>query len=117
MVRRIEKSEPIIFDLRQGDDELEDQGIRVVHVYVGDDDDEPEFQQVEEIDISDDEPMVGRLGEENEDVAIIIDGGADIALSPLSMADHGPSRFAIQHKDQATRCTRKSYPHRRCETC
>ena len=50
VVRRIAKSEPIIFDLRQGDDELEDQGVRVMHFYIGDDDDddEPEFQEVEE---------------------------------------------------------------------
>ena len=61
MVRRIENSEPIIFDLRERDDELEDQGIRVVHFYIGDDDDdddddddEPEIQEV-------DEPMVRRL--------------------------------------------------------
>ena len=47
VVRRIENSEPIIFDLRQGDHELEDQGIRVIHFYIGDDDDdEPEFQEV-----------------------------------------------------------------------
>ena len=45
----------------------------MIHFYIGDDDDEPEIQEVEEIDISDDEPMVRRLGEENEDVAIIID--------------------------------------------
>ena len=38
--------EPTIFDLRQGDDELEDQGTRAIHFYIGDDDDdddEPEF--------------------------------------------------------------------------
>ena len=35
VVRRIENSEPIIFDLRERDDELEDQGIRVVHFYIG----------------------------------------------------------------------------------
>ena len=63
MVSRIENSEPISFDLRQGDDELEDQGIRAIHFYIGDDDDDdPEFQEVEEIDISDDEAMVRRLG-------------------------------------------------------
>ena len=44
----------------------------MIHFYVGDDDDEPGFQEVEEIDISDD-------GEENEDAAIIIDSGADVA--------------------------------------
>ena len=42
VVRRIENSEPIIFD-----DELEDQGIRVNHFYIGDDDDD------------DDEPLRG----------------------------------------------------------
>ena len=31
VVRRIENSEPIIFDLRERDDELEDHGIRVIH--------------------------------------------------------------------------------------
>ena len=40
VVRRIVNDEPIIFDLRQGDDELEDQGVRVIHFYIGDDDDE-----------------------------------------------------------------------------
>ena len=45
-VRRIVNCEPTIFDLRQGDDELEDQGTRAIHFYIGDDDDdddEPEF--------------------------------------------------------------------------
>ena len=31
VVRRIENSEPIIFDLRERDDKLEDQGIREIH--------------------------------------------------------------------------------------
>ena len=95
VVRRFENSEPIIFDLRGRDDEVEDPGIRVIHFYIGDDDDngdddddEPDFQEFEEIDISDDEPMVRRLGEENEDVVIIIDSGAGVALFPLSMANH-----------------------------
>ena len=60
VVKRIVKREAIIFDLRKGDDEQE-------------------FQEVEEIDISDDEPMVRRLGEEREDVASIIDSGAGVA--------------------------------------
>ena len=38
-----------------------------------------QIQEVEEIDISDDEPMVRRLGEEREDVASIIDSGAGVA--------------------------------------
>ena len=65
VVRRIENSEPVIFDLRQRDDELEDQRIRVFHFYIGDDD-EPEMQEVEEmsISISDDEPVLRRLGGE-----------------------------------------------------
>ena len=87
--------------MRQGDDELEDQGIRVVHFYIGDDDDdddEPEFQEAEEIDISDDEPIIRRLGEENEDVAIIIDGGADAALFPLSVADRGERELQFSAK-------------------
>ena len=71
VVKRVANSETGIFDLRQGDDELEDQGVRVIHFYIGDDDeddDEPEIQEVEEmsISISNDEPMVRRLGEENE---------------------------------------------------
>ena len=69
--QRPDQWSPMIFDLGERDDELEDQAIRVYnshHFYIGDDDDEPEFQEVEEIDISDDEPMVRRLGEENEDV-------------------------------------------------
>ena len=32
---------------------------------------------------------VRSLGEERQDVAIIIDSGADVALFRLSMADHG----------------------------
>ena len=32
VVRRIENGEPIIFDLREGDDELEDHGIEVIHI-------------------------------------------------------------------------------------
>ena len=99
VLRRIANSEPIIFDLRQGDDELEDQGIRITHFYIGDDDEEPEFQEVEEIDISDDEPMVRRrLGEGNEDVAIIVDSGADVALFPFSMADHGEGEIQFSTK-------------------
>ena len=95
MVRRIEKSEQIIFDLREKDDELEDQGIRAIHFYIGDhDDDEPEIQEVEEmsISISDDEPMVRR------DVTIIIDSGADVALFPLTMADHGEGELQLSAK-------------------
>ena len=40
------------------------------------------------------------LGEENEDVAIIIDSGADVALFPLSMADdwEGELRYKM-HKE------------------
>ena len=96
MVRRIENSEPIIFDQRQGDDELEDEGIRVIYFYIGDDDDdddEPECQEVGEIDVSVDEPM-----KENGDVAIIIDSGADVALFPLSMADHGEGELQFSAK-------------------
>ena len=81
VVRRIENSEPIIFVLRRGDDELEDQGIQVFHFYIGDDGDEPEIQEVEEIDITDDVPMARRLWEEDVDMAIIVDSGADVALS------------------------------------
>ena len=49
VARRIENSEPIIFDLRERDDELEDQGIRVIRFYIGDDEDEPVIQEVEEL--------------------------------------------------------------------
>ena len=46
VVRRSVNSEQFIFDLRQGDVELEDQGVRVIHFYIGDGDGdgEPEFQ-------------------------------------------------------------------------
>ena len=50
------------------------------------------------IDVSDDEPMVRRLGEEHEDVAIIIDSGADVALFSLSMAGHGEGEFEFSTK-------------------
>ena len=62
------------------------------------------IQEVEEIDISDDEPMVRRLGEENEDTT-----------SPFQYGRSWGRRITIQHKDQATRRARKSYPHRRCK--
>ena len=68
------------------------------HFYIGVDGDEPEIQEVEEIYISDDEPMVRRLGEENEDVAIIIDSGADVALFPLSVAGHGEGELQFSTK-------------------
>ena len=42
--------------------------------------------------------MVRRLGDENEDVAIIIDGGADVALFPLSMAAHGKGELQFSAK-------------------
>ena len=64
VVRRIENSEPTIFDLRERDDEVEGYGIRVVHFYIageddddnddgdgGSDDDGPEIKEFEEIDI------------------------------------------------------------------
>ena len=40
VVRRVENSEPIIFDLGERDDEAEDHGIRAVHFYIRDDDDD-----------------------------------------------------------------------------
>ena len=40
------------------------------------------------VEISEEEPKVRRFGEEGEDVAIIIDGGADVALFP----EYGRSR-------------------------
>ena len=54
--------------MRERDDEGEDRGIRAIHFYIGDDDDddEPEMEDCKVIDVSDDEPMVRRLGEENE---------------------------------------------------
>ena len=42
-----------------------------------------QIQEVEDIDISDDEPMARRL-----DVALIVDSGADVALLPLRNANH-----------------------------
>ena len=52
-VKRNENSEPIVFDLREKDDELEGPGIRVIHFCIGveddddgddgDNDDEPEI--------------------------------------------------------------------------
>ena len=58
------------------------------------------------IDVSDGESVVRRLGEENEDmaiiVAIVIDSGADVALFPLRGRG-----ITIQYKDPATRWSRK----------
>ena len=90
MARRIENREPITFDLG----EREDHGVRAIHFYIGDDDDEPcqdRRNPMEEnsMEIENEESKVRRLGEENEDVAIAIDSGADVALFPLSMADYG----------------------------
>ena len=42
--------------------------------------------------------MVRRLGKENEDVAIVIDSGADVALFPVSMADHGEGELQFSTK-------------------
>ena len=38
--QRLENSEPVIFDLREKDDEVNYHGIRVIHFYIGDDDDD-----------------------------------------------------------------------------
>ena len=77
MVRRIENSEPIKKEMMSYKPENQS------HFYIGVDGDEPEIQEVEEIYISDDEPMVRRLGEENEDVAIIVNSGADVVFLPF----------------------------------
>ena len=78
----------------------------MIHFYVGNDDGEPEMEDCRAVDISDEEPMVRRLGEENEDVATIVDSGADVALFPLSAANSGGSR-----------CAQKSYPRWGGEKC
>ena len=57
-----------------------------------------QMQEVEEIDISDDEPVVRRLGEEGE-----IDSGADVALLPLSMAVHGEGELEFSTKTKGNR--------------
>ena len=44
-VTRIENSGPIIFDAREGADELEDHGIRVIGFYIRDDDDDDDDDQ------------------------------------------------------------------------
>ena len=93
VARRIENSKPIIFDPRGGHDEAEDHGIRVVHFYIGDDDDDDDddaldIEDCEMMEIENEQPEARRLGEERDDVAIIIDSGADVALFPLNMADH-----------------------------
>ena len=49
VVRRIETSERIIFDLREGDDEVEDHGVRAIHFYIGDDDDDDDVDDEREI--------------------------------------------------------------------
>ena len=59
----------------------------------------------------DDEHIVRRLGEEDEDVAIIIDRGADVALFPVSMANQGQGDLLCNIK------TRLQDAHRRCEKC
>ena len=79
----------------------------MIDFYIGhgdDDDHEPEIQEAEEVDISDDERMVRRLGEENEDVAIIAGSGADVALFPWSMADQGHQPEPEYSADIATLC-------------
>ena len=57
-------------------------------------------EECEEAEIEDESPKVRRLGEEKDDVAIIIDSGGDAALFSLNMAD------------PATGCAGESYPHR-----
>ena len=58
----------------------------MIHVYIGDDDDEPWKESCEEME--DDRPKVRRFGEERDDMAIVIDSGADVAFFLLNMADH-----------------------------
>ena len=40
VVRRVEKNEPIIFDLRERHEDSESHEIRAIHFYIGDDDDD-----------------------------------------------------------------------------
>ena len=85
VVRRVENNEPTIFDLRERHDDSESHRIRVIHFHIGDDDDEPwkggenlfedSFEEVEQ----NEKPKARRLGEERDDVFIIIDSGADVA--------------------------------------
>ena len=90
VIRRIENSEPIIIDLREGHDEAEDHGNRVIQFYIGDadddvdadvdvdvvvvvdddDDDEPcgeggNLIEENSMEIENEEPKVRRLGEES----------------------------------------------------
>ena len=83
LASRVGQQKPNQWSEKRGD-EVEDHGIRVVHVYIGDDhgdDDEPEMEDCRVTDISDDELMVRRFGEKHEDVAIIVDCGADVICS------------------------------------
>ena len=90
VVRRVDNNEPIIFDLRERHNDSESHGIRVFtstltlemtmmshgKVWKGREDlFEESFEEVEN-----ERPKVRRLGEEErDDVAIIIDSGADVA--------------------------------------
>ena len=75
VVRRIGNSEPIIFDLREKDDEVEDHRIRVIHFYIGDaddddddddDDDEPEKGGCDMAEVEGEKPKMRRVGEERD---------------------------------------------------
>ena len=68
VVRRVENNEPIIFDLCERHDGSESHGIRAIHVYIGDDDDEPWKRREDPFEESCEEvekerPKVRRLGE------------------------------------------------------
>ena len=54
---------------------------------------------------------------ERDDVAIIIESGADVASFPLNMADHGAGELEFNAATKTTRCPRESYPHRGYEEC
>ena len=66
-----------MFDLRERHAGSESHRIRVIHSYIGDDDDEPWKESREGVE--DERPKVRRLGEERENVAIIIDSGIGAA--------------------------------------
>ena len=76
-------------------------GIRLVHFFIGDDDDDEPWKERESLleetfqEVENEKPKVRRLGEERDDVAIIMDCGADVALFALRMADHGEGELEL----------------------
>ena len=66
-----------VFYLRERHDDSESHATRIIHFYVGDDDDEPRKER-RSTEVESQTPKVGRLGEGRDDVAIIVDSTVEL---------------------------------------